>query len=200
MIRIGISQHEANRTDYAEERDALDIRWHEFLFACGIAAVPLPNHPELAPVVAAEFECRGLILTGGDSLECYGGSSVRRDASETATLAWARSAQLPVLGVCRGMQFILVESGAGLQPVAGHAGVRHDIETASGIRSVNSYHNLASFDVPAEFEVTARAGSAIEAVAHKQEAIFGVMWHPERSAPLDPIDIAFMRAVFCSQT
>src|SRR3954451_755787 len=93
--------------------------------------------PILLPVVPAEHAAvqlrglDGLVLAGGQDVdpESYGrapaadGSWVHRgrDEHELALLAAARSAGLPVLGVCRGLQIANVAMGGDLvEHIDGH--------------------------------------------------------------------------------
>jgi N5-(cytidine 5'-diphosphoramidyl)-L-glutamine hydrolase len=191
-IPVGVTQRSLPPTEFGERRHALDARWPVFLAACGLACVPLPNLPGLAVRTAEALGLRGLVLTGGDDLAEFGGATPDRDATEARLLAWALTEGLPVLGVCRGMQVIARAFGAGLVPVAGHVAVRHEVDLAGGgVRTVNSYHRMA---VPAGLLPPALEASAVhedvaEAVRHRSAPVEGVMWHPEREDPPDPLDV-----------
>jgi putative glutamine amidotransferase len=74
--------------------------------------------------------------------------------------------------------------------VPDHVARTHLVTGVHGGRWVNSYHAWAALEAPPEFEVTARCGPVVEAIAHRSEPITGIMWHPERAEPADPRDIA----------
>lgn len=196
MTTIGVSQRCLPPTEFGEHRVALDVRWFGFLAACGVTPVPLPNEPELALRTADTLDLRGLILTGGDDLAEYGGGCADRDATEHALLAWATAARRPVLGVCRGMQLILSAFGASLEPVDGHIARQHRIDTSDGTRTVNSYHRLGVRTAPLCFVVTAECDDVVEGVRHEDLPVEGIMWHPEREASPDPLDISALRRLF----
>jgi putative glutamine amidotransferase len=60
--------------------------------------------------------CRGLLLLGGkdinpalykkEKLKSYCSTDLKRDSLELILLKWADSSQVPIMGICRGMQFI----------------------------------------------------------------------------------------------
>lgn len=200
MIRIAITQREADDASYGEYRDSLDIQWHRLLQLCGIVAIPLPNDPDLAVTQAELCECVGLIMTGGGNLTLGGGTSSKREQAEEAAYAWACAKGLPVLGVCRGMQVLIVLSGGRLAEVSGHIATRHTINVATSKRTVNSFHGFAALDAPDCFAVVARSGEVVEAITHKMRPIQGIMWHPEREEPFDAADIDLIRGMFCSPT
>jgi gamma-glutamyl-gamma-aminobutyrate hydrolase PuuD len=64
-------------------------------------------------------------------------------------------------------------------------------------QKVNSYHHFAAFDSRPPLDVWAvAADGVVEAVRHSAQPITGIMWHPERSAPFSPADVALFRRVF----
>ncbi len=93
----------------------------------------------------------------------------------------------PVLGVCLGMQGLVLAYGGTVDrvpPAHGEvAEVSHDgrgvfsglPQGFAGVR----YHSLAAVDVPDVLEVTATAGSVVMGVRHKRLPLEGVQFHPE---------------------
>lgn len=187
---IGITQRSLPPNEHGESRDALDVRWPRFLGACGITPVPLPNAPDLALGIAITVGVQGIVLSGGDNLGVY----PARDETENALLDWALAARVPLLGVCRGMQLLVHALGGTLAPVDGHVATRHKVRTQDGVREVNSYHRLAPDIVPSDLEVVGTCDDVVEAVRHKNAAVAGIMWHPEREEPFD--DIALFQDFF----
>ncbi len=195
-LRIGITQRCVDDEATGERRWALDARWFEFLTACGVVAVPLPNIAAAAVRTANELSLDGFVFTGGGDLVQAGGNQPERDLTEQALLALAVREGLPVLGVCRGMELIASALGARLRPVAGHVATRHTITSGEGERVVNSYHDLAVDLLPAELEATAWCGDVVEAVRHRNARVEGIMWHPEREPVHDPQDLLLVRRLF----
>ncbi len=135
-----------------------------------------------------------MVLSGGGDLQRYGGDEPGRDATEQAVLGLALERDLPVLGVCRGMQAVVEHFGGQLVEVDGHVGARHALSESP--RTVNSYHRLAAVEVAAPLVAIAHVGPVVEAVRHLQARIIGVMWHPEREARFDEADVAMFRECF----
>ncbi|MDZ7960588.1 MAG: gamma-glutamyl-gamma-aminobutyrate hydrolase family protein [Aulosira sp. DedQUE10] len=164
----------------------------------------------------------GLIISGGGDINpvWYNGSdhpsiySVDgdRDAFELQLAKFALEHHLPVLGICRGLQILIVASGGTLIPhvpeVYGTS-VLHRIDPEPGRRlptehmvkidvesrladcvqnthiSVVSWHHQAVHQVPPGWRVVAHAleDEVIEAVEHEHHPwAIGVQWHPELSA------------------
>jgi putative glutamine amidotransferase len=152
----------------------------------------------------------GLVLSGGADIDpaFYGEAPAPltdtrpdRDAGEFALLVAALERDLPVLGVCRGMQLLAAAAGGSLHQhlpdVIGHEKHRpapgvygtHPVRFAPGSRiaalmgddtEVNSYHHQAVAD-PGSLTVTGWAGDGvIEAVEDPaRRFLLGVQWHPE---------------------
>lgn len=148
----------------------------------------------------------GLVLPGGPDLDpaLYGAdpdprtdaTSPDRDAAEPALLRAAIAADLPVLGICRGMQLMVaVAGGALVQDMDGHTGgprvyTRHPVGTVPGTRlaelvgphlDVPSYHHQGIAD-PGPLTVSAYAPDGTVEAVEEPSARFrlGVLWHPEQ--------------------
>lgn len=159
----------------------------------------------------------GLLLTGGTDFapELYGGRHhpamseilTERDAFEIALARSALQTDLPILGICRGMQLLNVLRGGSLydhtlddraDETRDHRDgtpleqIVHDIRIEPGTRlhaicgvtasPVNSMHHQAVARVGEKLVATAFApDGVIEAIEDPARPfLLGVQWHPER--------------------
>jgi putative glutamine amidotransferase len=197
MKRIAVSQRVQVIAEHGERRDALDQRWTRLLDTAGLTLVPIPNALIDHRGWLAELAIDGVLLSGGNDLAAYGGDAPERDGLERGLIEWAITTDRPLLGVCRGMQMIQHHFGVSLHPVEGHVTASHDIDLDGASLSVNSYHCWGATDTVPELLVTGRAADGvIEAVAHRDFRVRGIMWHPERCEPLRRRDIALLRSTF----
>ena len=209
---IGITAYVERATWGAWDREAtlLPQAYVTAVHAAGGRALVVPPQPEGVDAVVAALD--GLILAGGNDLDpaLYGAepdphttdTRPARDAGEVALLRAATAADLPVLGICRGMELMVAEAGGrlvqhlpdvlGSDRHRGGRGVyaRHPVTTVAGSRlaklidegmEVPSYHHQGIAD-PGTLTVSAYADDgSIEAV-EVPEARFriGVLWHPEQ--------------------
>lgn len=189
--------------------------------AGGGRAVILPPDPDGADAVRV---IDGLVLAGGADIgpERYGetpgpltDTRPDRDAGELPLLRAALDADLPVLGVCRGMQMLAVAYGGRLYQhlpdVLGHDKHRPAVglygshgarflpgsriaEIMGGDGEVNSYHHQGVAD-PGGLVVTGWADDGlIEAVEDPERRfVLGVQWHPEGDGDQRPFE-ALVRA------
>ena len=119
------------------------------------------------------------------------GEHEERDRTEDILLEHALEVDLPVLGVCRGLQRINEILGGTLTPVEGHVHGEHTIsfqpewhDIYGTNATVNSYHNTSiSVDglAPALRSAGTDPDGMIEAVYMPGKSVAGIMWHPERS-------------------
>lgn len=182
---------------YGERRDCADQRIPKFLMACGYLPVPVPNVPELTENFLKLVSPVGVLLTGGNSLEKYGGDAPERDETERRIVEWCLSCNVPIFGICRGMQFLADFFGGVLEPIEGHAGTRHAIAGFISRDSTNSYHTLAVRDVPEELKVLARAvDGSVEAFRHRRHGVLAVGWHPERESIFKEEDMDMIKGLF----
>lgn len=197
MSLIAVSQAVAIVPSRGERRDFLDQSWTRLLAACGLTPVPAPNEADAARRLCAATPIRGILLTGGNDLEAYGGDAPERDATENALIDLAEQNRLPVLGVCRGMQLIQHRFGVRLERVADHVTQRQVIAIEGEPAVVNSYHNFGATVTLPPLEAWAFADDGVvKAVRHPAGKIIGIMWHPERMAPFAQRDLQLLRGFF----
>lgn len=203
MKVVAISQRVDEFPDRGESRDALDQRLVAFVLAAGCLPVPVPNglclrarddglikddlHAWLSTVAP-----QAIVLSGGNDI----GQCPARDVTESRLLDHARSENLPVLGICRGMQMMAHWSGGELKPVTGHVRVRHKL-SGQIVAEVNSYHGFALAGCPDGFDVLARSEDGeIEAIGHASLPWQGWMWHPEREDVFASHDLQRLKRLF----
>ena len=186
--------------DLADGRHQVATGYTSSVRSAGGTPVLLPCEPERA----AEYVhlCDGLVLSGGDDpiMEAWSVAThpqakrvhPRRQAFELALLeAVDDDPQMPVLGVCLGMQLMGLHRGGGLDQCLGQTRstsgrhwpkTTHPVSGALGEGLVHSHHRQALAD-PGSLEVVARAADGvIEAVRDAERPHYvGVQWHPERS-------------------
>jgi putative glutamine amidotransferase len=178
-----------------------------------MVGLPVRAASPASPVSSLEG-ARGLVLAGGDDI----GDSPKRDNLELALLEQAWERDLPVFGICRGMQFLNHFRGGCLhKDIPGHkipgVVVRHDVAVRPGSRlhalvggavNTNSRHHQA-VDLPGQDVII--TANAPDGVAEGLEVsgknwVLGVQWHPEDLAAREPPHLrlfeAFRDAVLCS--
>src|SRR5579863_2290649 len=117
MKTVAVTQRVVVDPPHGTRRDCLDQVWTKFLCRCGLLPVPIPNSVDAALIICEHVG--GIVLTGGNDLTAYGGDAPDRDETESALLDLAELRNLPVLGVCRGMQVIQHRFGTRLRKVDG---------------------------------------------------------------------------------
>lgn len=181
---------------------------------------PLTEDPE--EIAGLVDICDGILLTGGHDVSpsIYGEEPligkvtccIARDNMESIVLEKAMEKDMPVLGICRGIQFINAALGGTLfqdlpsqhpSQIEHHQSPPYDIPVHEvNIRkgtplfdclgteriSVNSYHHQAVRDVAPGLTVMAVSPDEIvEAVCLPDQKFFwAVQWHPEFSFKTDP--------------
>jgi putative glutamine amidotransferase len=212
--RIGVSG--VVRTWDGAERTGANAAYLRSVLAAG--GVPVILSPLLGPSYAprALDGVDGLLLSGGEDLDpawygaeqspfCYPPSR-ERDLFELALFAAARQRELPILGICRGIQLVNVGLGGSLHqdlpterpgPVdhnvaAPRSARTHEVRLAPGSRAaaalgadrvgVNSFHHQAVLALaPALVASGWTEDGLIEAAETPANApwLLAVQWHPE---------------------
>lgn len=174
----------------------------------------LPNTTDLSIINSYINIIDGLILTGGSDINPlkYGEEPKRklghvsneRDSFEFYLLEQAIKNNIPILGICRGIQIINVFSGGSLYQdilYIKDSYIKHVQDSEPNIPShsiyiykdtnlykilgnsalVNSYHHLAIKDLAPNFKVSAVSkDGVIEGIENTTNPfIMGIQWHPE---------------------
>jgi putative glutamine amidotransferase len=157
----------------------------------------------------------GFVLAGGVDIapSLYGGegngdgsADHARDAFEVALIAAARERRKPILGVCRGMEMLVVALGGTLADGVQHetAPVRmdgfpsvvlHSISLEPGSLAASVYasdsvnvaclHHQRPDRIPAELRASGRAADGVVEAVEGDPArgfLLGLLWHPEYQA------------------
>jgi putative glutamine amidotransferase len=204
------------RTWEGADRTGVNSAYVQALLSAG--GIPLILSPHIGPSLAARAldDTDGLILTGGEDMDpaWYGAEaspllsppSRERDMFELALFAVARQRELPILGICRGIQVINVALGGSLiqdlpterpgrvdhRPESPRDTRTHRVRLLPGSRAaealgtngvtVNSSHHQAIRDLaPGLLAVGWTDDDLIEAAESPAGTpwLLAVQWHPE---------------------
>ena len=159
-----------------------------FVSAAGGLVLPVPNTLQETNNFSAWFKAvqpAAILLSGGNNI----GEVTARDQTESRLLDYASDNELPVLGICRGMQMMAHWAGTSLHSVDGHVQTRHQL-SGQIITDVNSFHDFSLANCPNDFEVLANSEDGeIEAIRHLTLPWEGWMWHPEREENFSTKDL-----------
>ncbi|ABX12557.1 gamma-glutamyl-gamma-aminobutyrate hydrolase family protein [Nitrosopumilus maritimus] len=189
--KIGITLRIETIQEYDEKRDALSHDWFDFFQKLNCLPVLIPNKLREVESFLEEMDLNGLILSGGDNI----GDDPERDKTEKKIMTFAMTNNIPLLGVCRGMQVInqffngkIIFDNSNI-----HVGKNHVVDIIdtkfsnflqTNTMNVNSFHHnlidkssLGKNLIPFAFS---SIDQTIEGFYHENSPILGVMWHPER--------------------
>lgn len=219
MSRPRIAVTGVTRDWDGQPRSGVNASYVRAVLAAG--GLPIIFVPDLSREQTIELfsDCDGLLLTGGEDVDptrygaephaALGTVDPRRDENELALITEARARDLPILGICRGIQVLNVAFGGTLVqdlPAQRPGSIDHDPPSGRDVRShpvsvtehsrlaqilemvefdANSFHHQAADRVGEGLTVTAVAPDGVvegleSADAH--EWIVAVQWHPEELA------------------
>ncbi len=207
MKRVGISHRVDVIPSYGERRDSIDQAWYKLMLSLGWLPVPLANIPaNYVEILMESLDLSAVILSGGNSITELdpnaGDVAPERDQFEYALIQYALEHDLPLIGVCRGMQMINHYFGGAFKQIEGHIATQHELIQLSADydlpESVNSFHRWAipSTGLASPLRAIASDNTGnIEAFKHNSRPVIGIMWHPERESATNQRDINLLKRV-----
>ena len=105
--------------------DIIDKRLISFVEKCNFLPVVAPNNLFLIKELI-KIKLDGVILSGGDNILSLGGSEIR-DSVENEIIKHSIKNQIPVIGICRGMQKIQDFFGDTLEPTPNNVSETQEI-------------------------------------------------------------------------
>jgi putative glutamine amidotransferase len=211
--------------DYRKPRVGIYANYLHAVQRAGLTPSLVSPAHDMESVEALVRATSGLILSGGEDVDPsrYGEEPMpqlgevnpRRDLMEWRALDVALELDMPVLGICRGMQLINVHMGGTLyQDLAtqrpdlikhlqdapwGHHHHRVQCTEGSNLQrifgdcmplEINSFHHQAVKDLAPGVRCTAQAEDGlIEGIeSERHRWVVGVQWHPERHEADAPHD------------
>ena len=199
--------------NYEDNICKLSHGYFQSVVAAGGVPMIIPPVEDANTLVNTLDRIDALILSGGGDINpLFGGDepsprlrgiNQKRDLPELMITRLAYNRQIPILGICRGIQALAVALGGKVaQDISIQANVKHsqDADRAEQTHSikiaedsilyslygeekiyVNSFHHQAVKDTGEKFRVVAKSSDGIVEAMESSEykSIIGVQWHPE---------------------
>ena len=209
-------------SNYADGEERLSRYYYKSVEKAGGVPLVIPPSADTDTIINTLNHIDALLLSGGSDFNpLYSGEepsarlhsiNSERDLPELLVTRLAYNRQMPILGICRGIQTLAMALGGRVeQDITLREGIiKHsqdadrseathtvDIEPQSVLHSiygsntlyVNSFHHQAVAEAGEKFRVTARSADgiveAMESSEHKP--IIGVQWHPECMEEGEPL-------------
>ena len=199
--------------NYGEQTCKIGEGYYKSVVRAGGVPVVIPPLSDTDAIINTLEHIDGLLLSGGaDYNPLYageepqhglGGINSERDLPELLIAQLAYNRQIPMLGICRGIQTLAMALGGKVaQDIAATSSVKHSQDADRQVPThsvsvaaesvlyrlygeqqlfVNSFHHQAVSEPGVRFRVTATAADGtIEAMESAEyKSIIGVQWHPE---------------------
>lgn len=199
--------------NYDEQTCKLAEGYYRSIQQAGGVPVIIPPLADTDSIINTLEHIDGLLLSGGadynplyaneEPIPALHGINSERDLPELLITRLAYNRQIPILGICRGIQTLAMALGGKVLQDIGQTTVKHsqDADRSEPTHSVtikkdstlfniynkeeklfvNSFHHQAVGDAGSLFSVTATAADGtIEAIESNEfKSILGVQWHPE---------------------
>jgi putative glutamine amidotransferase len=217
VIGICTAVERAAWTIWDEEATLLTRKYSDEVRRAGGLAFLLPPDDEAEPAETLD-RIDALVLAGGADIDPAGygadpepetiGTDPRRDRVESALAVGALERDMPLLGICRGMELLNVALGGTLvqhlpavlgsdrhRPGPAEFG-NHEVRLEPGslaaraagaeVVRVRSHHHQGVAELGRGLTVSGRCpeDDVIEAIEHPASGFaLGVLWHPEEASP-----------------
>ena len=207
--------------NYDEHTCKLADGYYRSVQKAGGVPVIIPPLSDTDSIINTLEHIDGLLLSGGadynplyaneEPIPALHGINSERDLPELLIARLAYNRQIPILGICRGIQTLAMALGGKVLQDIGQSGIKHSqdadrsepthsvtVEQGSTLFNiykqeeklyVNSFHHQAVGDAGPLLRISATApDGTIEAIeSNEYKSILGVQWHPECLAEGLPI-------------
>jgi N5-(cytidine 5'-diphosphoramidyl)-L-glutamine hydrolase len=192
---------------FKREFDSLENNYIDYIEKFGALIILIPNTTKNLKRYIEELSIEGIILTGGNDIKPKDYTkknnhditiSDKRDETEKKLLELAIEKDIPVMGICRGMQLINIYFGGNIKELKkedeSHIGTNNKINISQEYtkdlstlkeEKVNSFHKFGIDKLTLSEELKSFAETKegiIEGLYHPKKRIAGVQWHPERDS------------------
>ena len=175
---IAVSMREDKFHNGKEIRSCIDNKLLNWIFKLGYYPYLIPNDIKFKNLIK-KIEFKGIILSGGNSVK----RNKTRTILEYEILNYSKKKNIPVLGICHGMQVMNQFDGGKIKKVQKHVKTKHKLKNLDSNYpiEVNSYHDYSISKLGKNFRIISKSlDDEIEAIFNKKLKWLGWMWHPER--------------------
>ena len=199
--------------NYGDQLCKIAEGYYKSVVRAGGVPVIIPPVSDTAAIINTLEHIDGLLLSGGGDYDPHyageepwptlGDINQERDLPELLITQLAYNRQMPIMGICRGIQTLAMTLGGHVrQDISDIQQLNHSQKEdrsvathqvhvekdsvlfnifAKGILSVNSFHHQAVDDAGPRFRVVAKSDDGIIEAMESTEykSIIGVQWHPE---------------------
>lgn len=203
MKKIAITQRLLENDTYKESRQCLDIRWGKVFRKLDFLPIILPYGYDFK-----KYKFDGIILSGGNDLNSLVSNKLnkKRDEFEKNIITYAIKNDIPLFGVCRGMQVIAEFFGSTFRELRGQIDTKDTLHVNKNskylpllkeVKTINSYATYFIDDLGKDLIASAtNQDNLIKMIEHKKKKILASMGHLERNKPLQKCELNLLRGFF----
>ncbi|MBU1674082.1 gamma-glutamyl-gamma-aminobutyrate hydrolase family protein [Patescibacteria group bacterium] len=194
MKKLIISTKTITDPKHGSKSSVLEYEYIKFFEEFGYLCNLVPNNTNnLSDYLKDNFDL--IVLSGGNNVDpdLYNSDEEmndvypERDEIEYQMLEYGMKNKIPVLGICKGFQLLIVYFGGKLlNKIENHVSNGHKLISEIDVlnnQETNSFHNqgILKKDVPDPLKVIAWTKDGFtEAIIHNVDQVMGLQWHPER--------------------
>lgn len=200
-----------------EARDFIDIELVSFLKKCNLNVILVPNNADNLKNLLKIKGIKGVILSGGNDIYLNLPKNKKnlklkqltnnRNFIEKKLVSFANKKRIPVVGICRGFQYLNILNGGKISKIKNHVAIRHKLNFKKDfkflklkklfikIKNVNSFHKfgIKENELSKKFFSLAFFKNFVEAAINHKDKQLGIMWHPEREKKFNNKDILLIK-------
>lgn len=198
MKKILITQRQDNLGKFKETRDNVDIRLIKFVEKIGLLPILISNNIKNVDLFLKKLNPNGIVLSGGGDIK----KKDNRYILEKKLIKYSINKNIPLVGICRGAQQINSFFGGKQKKIKNHVRKNHKINFKNNIfKDIqrNSFHDYGFNEnlISKNLKILGMSNdNIVEYFVHKENKIYGIMWHPERYKIPKKFDKKIFKKIF----